>query len=113
MKYKNVIVTRKGSPEVLKIIENDLRTPMAGEARVKILATCVGRTDIGYRQGDLSFAPTVPFVPIKSRCRFRPLLPLQFRTWLNPCVASNTRLISLTRPRVSMVPVPENLLDAA
>ena len=51
MKYKSVIVTRKGSPEVLKIVENDLHAPLAGEVRIKILATCVGRTDIGYRKG--------------------------------------------------------------
>ena len=63
MKYKSVFVTKKGSPEVLKIVENDLRTPLAGEARIKILATSVGRTDIGYRKGDLSFAPKIPFVP--------------------------------------------------
>lgn len=63
MKYKSVIVTQKGSPEVLKIVENDLREPLAGEARIKILATCVGRTDIGYRKGELSFAPRLPFVP--------------------------------------------------
>jgi NADPH:quinone reductase-like Zn-dependent oxidoreductase len=63
MQYKSVIVTRKGSPEVLEIVENDLRAPLAGEARIKILATCVGRTDIGYRKGELSFAPKIPFVP--------------------------------------------------
>jgi NADPH:quinone reductase-like Zn-dependent oxidoreductase len=63
MKYKCVIVTKKGSPEVLKIVENDLRTPLAGEARIKTLATSVGRTDVGYRKGDLSFAPRIPFVP--------------------------------------------------
>ena len=63
MKYKSVTVTRKGSPEVLKIVENDLREPMAEEARIKILATCVGRTDLGYRKGKLSFAPKIPFVP--------------------------------------------------
>jgi NADPH:quinone reductase-like Zn-dependent oxidoreductase len=63
MKYKSVIVTEKGSPEVLKIVENDLRAPLAGEARIRILATCVGRTDIGYRYGNLAFAPKIPFVP--------------------------------------------------
>ena len=63
MQYKSVIVTRKGSPEVLKIVENYLREPLAGEARIKILATSVGRTDIGYRKGELSFAPKIPFVP--------------------------------------------------
>ena len=63
MQYKSVTVTRKGSPEVLEIVENDLREPLAGEARIKILATSVGRTDIGYRNGELSFAPKIPFVP--------------------------------------------------
>jgi NADPH:quinone reductase-like Zn-dependent oxidoreductase len=63
MKYKSVIVTRKGAPEVLQIIERDLRPPVAGEARIRVLATCVGRTDIGYRNGELSFAPKIPFVP--------------------------------------------------
>ena len=63
MKFKSVIVTRKGSPEVLQIIENDLRAPSTGEARIKTLATTVGRTDIGYRKGELSFAPKIPFVP--------------------------------------------------
>ncbi len=63
MKYKSVTVTRKGSPDVLKVIENDLRAPLAGEVRIKILATTIGRTDIGYRHGDLAFAPKIPFVP--------------------------------------------------
>ena len=63
MKYKSVIVTQRGSPEVLKIVENDLRTPLAGEARIKIQATRVGRTDIGYRKGELAFAPKIPFAP--------------------------------------------------
>ena len=35
MKYKSVIVTRKGSPEVLKIVENDLREPLAGRCGLK------------------------------------------------------------------------------
>ncbi len=63
MKYKSVIVTRKGSPDVLKVIENDLRTPSVDEVRVKILATTVSHTDIGYRYGDVAFAPKIPFVP--------------------------------------------------
>ncbi len=63
MKYRSVIVTKNGSPEALKVIENDSRAPLAGEARIRILATSVGRTDIGYRKGDLAFAPKIPFVP--------------------------------------------------
>jgi NADPH:quinone reductase len=63
MKYKSVVVTRRGGPEVLQIMENELRPPTAKEARIKVLATGVGRTDINYRYGYSPFSPKVPFVP--------------------------------------------------
>ena len=46
MKFKSVVVTRRGGPEVLEIQENELREPAAGEARIRVLAVGVGRTDI-------------------------------------------------------------------
>lgn len=63
MKYKSVIVTKRGGPEVLQVIENDLRPPSAGETRVKILATCVCLPDVQARYGRTPIAPRVPFVP--------------------------------------------------
>ena len=63
MKYKSVITTRRGPPEVLQVIENDLRPPSAGEARIKILATPVCGPDVSSRYGHTPFAPRVPFVP--------------------------------------------------
>jgi NADPH:quinone reductase-like Zn-dependent oxidoreductase len=63
MKYKSVIVTQRGGPEVLQVIENDLRPPSLGEARVKILATQVCAPDVSVRYGTTPFAPRVPFVP--------------------------------------------------
>jgi NADPH:quinone reductase-like Zn-dependent oxidoreductase len=63
VKYKSVIVTRRGSPEVLQVIENDLRPPSTGEARVKILAAPVCAPDVSSRYGHTPFAPKVPFVP--------------------------------------------------
>lgn len=63
MKYKSVVITKKGSPEVLKITENDLRTPQTGETRIKVLATGVGRTDVVMRYGYYPFAPKIPFAP--------------------------------------------------
>jgi NADPH:quinone reductase-like Zn-dependent oxidoreductase len=63
MKYKSVIVTKRGGPEVLQVIENDLREPAAGEVRIKVLATGVGQTDINYRYGYSPLSPKVPFVP--------------------------------------------------
>jgi len=63
MKYKSEIVTKRGGPEVLQFIENDLREPASGEVRVKVLATGVGQTDINYRYGYSPLSPKVPFVP--------------------------------------------------
>jgi len=63
MKYKSVVVTKRGGPDVLQIIENDLREPTSGEARIKVLATGVGGTDINYRYGYSLFSPKVPFAP--------------------------------------------------
>lgn len=63
MKYKSVVVTKRGGPEVMEITDNDLREPVAGEVRIKVLAAGVGRTDINYRYGYSPFSPKVPFVP--------------------------------------------------
>jgi NADPH:quinone reductase-like Zn-dependent oxidoreductase len=63
MKYKSIVVTKRGGPEVLQIVENDLRPPSAGEARVKILATGVCQDDVAARVGNRPFLPKLPFVP--------------------------------------------------
>src|SRR5512133_2856805 len=63
MKYKSVLVTKRGGPEFLQVIENELRPPEANEVRIRVLATGVGRTDINYRYGLSPFSPRVPFVP--------------------------------------------------
>ncbi len=51
MKNQKVIVTHPGGPEVLELIEEELPTPQAGEARVKILAAGVAYADVGVRLG--------------------------------------------------------------
>lgn len=68
MKYKSVIATQKGGPEVLQIIENDLRSPSAGEVRIKVLAAAISRPDVTARQGKALYSGTplgqkFPFVP--------------------------------------------------
>jgi NADPH:quinone reductase-like Zn-dependent oxidoreductase len=68
MRYKSVIVTETGGPEVLQVVENDLRAPSAREARIKILAAAVCRPDITVRAGESLYSGTllgqkVPFVP--------------------------------------------------
>ena len=63
MKYKSVVVTKRGGPKVLQVIESDLRVPSTGEARIKILAVPVCLPDIEARYGRTPFAVKTPFVP--------------------------------------------------
>lgn len=68
MIYKSVVVTTTGSPEVLQIVENEMREPSKGEARIKVLAAAVSRPDITVRTGQSLYSGTplgqkVPFVP--------------------------------------------------
>lgn len=63
MKYKSVVVTKRGGPEVLQVVENDLRPPAVGEARIRILATPVVQDDIAVRVGNRPFLAETPFVP--------------------------------------------------
>jgi NADPH:quinone reductase-like Zn-dependent oxidoreductase len=53
---------------VLQVVENDLRPPSAGEARIKVLAAAVCQPDISVRTGKALYSGTplghkVPFVP--------------------------------------------------
>lgn len=63
MKYRNICVPKRGGPEVMQIVENDLRPPMNGEIRVKVLAASVSLPDVEARYGRSPFPPRVPFVP--------------------------------------------------
>lgn len=63
MLFKSIVVTRRGGPEVLKIVENELRPPAAGEARIKILASPVCQDDVAVRVGNRPFLAKPPFTP--------------------------------------------------
>jgi len=68
MKYKSISATHFGDPEVLKVIENDLRSPLAGEARIRVLAAPVCRPDITVRRGEALYSGTplgqkIPLTP--------------------------------------------------
>ena len=63
MKYKSVIITKKGRPEVLQVVENELREPNAGEVRLKLICTGIGFTDVIMRYGYYPYAPKIPFAP--------------------------------------------------
>ena len=63
MKFKKVVVSKRGGPETLRISEEDMREPSPGEVRVRILATPVCMPDVQARYGKSPFKPNVPFVP--------------------------------------------------
>lgn len=63
MTYRSVSVTRRGGPEALEVVTNDLRAPATGEARIRVLASTVTQDDVGHRRGNRPFLPKIPFVP--------------------------------------------------
>lgn len=63
MKYKRVIITHHGSPEVLQVMKDELPEPQAGGVRVKILGTSAAVTDVLVREGLDPGIPPVPFSP--------------------------------------------------
>lgn len=63
MKYKTVIVTARGGPEVITIEERELRAPAAAEARIRVLATPLVQDDAAARKGNRPWLPETPFVP--------------------------------------------------
>jgi NADPH:quinone reductase-like Zn-dependent oxidoreductase len=63
MRYKSIVVTKRGGTEALQVMENDLRPPTGAEVRIRILATPVCQDDVGVRRGNRPFLPKTPFVP--------------------------------------------------
>jgi len=63
MKYKRIVVAKRGPPENLQITECDLRDPFPKEVRIKVLATSVCLPDVQARYGHGPGQPKVPFVP--------------------------------------------------
>jgi NADPH:quinone reductase-like Zn-dependent oxidoreductase len=63
-KYRRVVVTRHGGPEVLQVVEEDLPGPGSGEVRVRVLAAGISAYDLMHRRsGSLPGAPRLPYTP--------------------------------------------------
>ena len=63
MKHQRVVVQRRGGPDVLQVVEEDLPEPRRGEARVQILAAGVSALDLMIRARSFPGFPRVPFTP--------------------------------------------------
>jgi NADPH:quinone reductase len=57
------MLTRKGGPEVLQVVELPVEAPGPGQLRVRVRAAGVGATDVIMLGGGYPFAPKIPFVP--------------------------------------------------
>jgi len=68
MKYRRVVITRHGGPEVLQVVDEDVPEPQAGQVRVKILAAGVASTDVMLREVSMPGldAPSPPYTPGKE-----------------------------------------------
>src|SRR5215208_3471615 len=61
---KRVVVDHFGGPEVLRVVEDDVPRPGAGEVRVRVMAAGVSFTDAQLRAGTyIAGAPKPPFTP--------------------------------------------------
>jgi NADPH:quinone reductase-like Zn-dependent oxidoreductase len=58
-----VVLTALGGPEVLKVVEDDVRDPGANELRIRILACGVAFADVLMRRGLYSGVPPLPYSP--------------------------------------------------
>src|SRR5450755_305291 len=61
--YRAVMLTKKGGPEALQIVELPVETPGPGQVRVRVRAAGVGSTDLVMLAGNYRYAPKIPVVP--------------------------------------------------
>jgi NADPH:quinone reductase len=61
--YRAVMLTKKGGPEVLQVVELALAEPGPGQLRVRVRAAGVGSTDLMMLASGYQYAPKIPFVP--------------------------------------------------
>ena len=61
--YRAVMLTKKGGPEVLQVVELPVEPPGHGQLRIRVRAAGVGATDLTMLAGNYMFAPKIPFVP--------------------------------------------------
>ena len=57
------MLTKKGGPEVLQVVELPIESPGPGQLRVRVRAAGVGSTDLLMLAGNYRYAPKMPFVP--------------------------------------------------
>src|SRR5580704_9625161 len=63
MRNTRVVLTALGGPEVLKVIDDEIRDPAANEVRIKVITCGVAFADVLMRRGLYSPVPPLPYSP--------------------------------------------------
>ena len=61
--YRAVLLTKKGGPEALQIVELPVEPPGPGQLCVRVRGAGVGSTDLIMLAGKYRYAPKIPLVP--------------------------------------------------
>ena len=61
MKHHRIVVTKRGGPDVLQVVEEEVPEPAPGEVRVKTLAAGISAYDVMLRSRWFPGFPRVPF----------------------------------------------------
>lgn len=62
-KHHRIVVSERGGPDVLEVVEEELPEPRSGEVRVKVMAAGVSAYDITTRSLSIPGNPKLPFTP--------------------------------------------------
>lgn len=63
MRYRRIVISRFGGPEVLDVVEDELRDARSGEVRVQVQAAGVSWVEYMMRQNTYPGQPKPPFTP--------------------------------------------------
>jgi len=118
VKYKHIVLVKRGPPENLRVEECDLREPAARTVRIKVLACSVCQPDVQNRYGLSPHAPKVPYEPgsaivgvvdaVAPRVR-RAIPGTRVAAW--PSLGGYAEYVYL--PERRLIPVPSSLDPAA
>jgi len=114
--YRAVMLTKKGGPEVLQVVELPVEPPGSCKLRVSIRAAGVGVTDLLMLDDNYLFAPKMPFVPGYEVAAVVDVIGTGVTGFeIGQRVAALTVYGGfaelLTRPAEDFVPVPDGVSD--
>jgi NADPH:quinone reductase-like Zn-dependent oxidoreductase len=114
---RTVVISKRGGPDVLKLVDRELPEPATDEVRVAVAACGVAFADVLMREGLYAGVPKPPFAPGYDVVGRIDALGSSVRE-----LATGQRVVALTKlggyadyvcvPAASVVPAPDGVDDA-